>query len=737
MLSKTLLLAMGTAVLAAGFLGLPKSETAQKPKTAPPASDSKTLGKYGPLDFPKTWPAPLARPAGSLDQVADILATKIMAGGPEALPALQRAALESGFAIHGKDGNVLYSPDPAIANGISMLDLDLVVAVEGVKRQVLVSFEDLQKQLDPELSDFGLALHLYDAVSESSQHKNAGRKFWSSFMVELSMQSDGPEAMSLPQSYFMLYMGAGQAWAGSEGAEPETEPETTPGLPEAEEPPPHGPLAQAQARDASFGNLRQSITSFSDTAIAEYMSQNASRGRSGYASLLRLARQQALMTGTELLVRWPGEPLVKRKVTGQEGESDDLFFSTNFDVTADFRERFEAARAFLPRTQPLPPNGPLEVNAHCTPGDRFVVRPNSFRIPAEEVQVALVGTRQTRTLPTVPLQEDLTLPLEVKAIYNAGPSPIVAAHKKLNVAVRDWLPTGLIVEVDLKLEGSGTLTSDDHTLKWTIYRSYFHRVALDMELPSSAMISLTPFNAQQPNRFKSWMNDITKQSPFTYGYVVREVYTTDGPASGCGTEPGERSQSWTRIFGSGLKSISGTKMDSAEWDSTDQRYGLATVFNPVRVTYSGRGTVDREGDMAILTGVELPPADQNVTLTLGNLKALNFNPSSGLSWASELTGYDGWAGNRKIDLTVNWKVKRQSGGNAPLSESEYAAVIQEVQEATQAFARKVEAESSTYNHAVAQRASIGGQLWVGDPSAASCDELVMSDALPTKSKARR
>src|SRR4051812_28460942 len=131
--------------------GLTPWQGEQKSKTAT-TSSAKTQERTIRLDsndqtysFPNPWPAPLPHPEGSIDDVAAELASKVLAGGPDALPALERAALESGFAIHDSTGKELYKPKDNRAVGVSILDFDLAVAAELTKRKDKTLMGDLAK----------------------------------------------------------------------------------------------------------------------------------------------------------------------------------------------------------------------------------------------------------------------------------------------------------------------------------------------------------------------------------------------------------------------------------------------------------------------------------------------------------------------------------------------------------------------------------------------------------------
>ena len=73
---------------------------------------------------------------------------------------------------------------------------------------------------------------------------------------------------------------------------------------------------------------------------------------------------------------------------------------------------------------------------------------------------------------------------------------------------------------------------------------------------------------------------------------------------------------------------------------------------------------------------------------------------------------------------------------SPLSEAEVAVLRAEIQKATQAALMTAERQAVLYDSASVDKLNKGATLWAMDPAAASCDELVMADALPSKSNKR-
>ena len=746
----------------------------------PPSHDVATPEVPDVSHFPSPWPAPLAKPSGTPEQVATALAQKVLAGGPDALPALEGAALESGFSIHNSETKaILFSPSPETDIGMSMADFDLFVAAEGAKRKTVSQYGGLQSEIEGDLPDFPLNYLLPHETIEGVYSRHPGYQFFGNFIMQLGMKSTPPSGMDSsrqlrmpprpefkalgqdsnakfnePQICFLLYMAAGQAWAGSEGGDKKTEepPAEAPGVPPADEPPPHGPDARihGQALDAAFRDLRQVLTNLSDTSIAQTIIQNGSKGHSAHFTLLSLAQQRILQVGTKINFVVGLAPLVRTKIHGQTGGTRTLHVHVSFSVPDDVRTKYDTLRSFMIKSNPLPKNGPQDQPVMLSSLDvRIEVNPDHVRTSNGEATTKLIGAVQDQQLGKNPVADDYST--ELNAFVPAN-QPLVL--KVGYVPVRDWLPNGTTLLVGICVKGSGRqdLPGDTH-LYWAIDRWIVDTtdlpdpIPMSMITPNSSNKNLSSWT-QFFNPAKGWADPEPK-------YEVDDFYIYDGPVFDCASKAGERGQSVENVRSLPWKGNSNTYNSSpstVEWDSKTETYNFKRWIRKVPTEKWNNGVPDQPRDISILEDVDIPEAA--ATGNVPSRSALNeeFVQMMGLSAEGanntkiyQVKSLKDGKGDKTVAVDVVWKIYRPSakaggggGKQPPLSFAEQQALRAKVQELLAISVPKHNSSKNIHHWPDFKPAlttparAAHGPLWIADPSAATCSEIDIADSLPSK-----
>ncbi len=752
--------------LAVGY-GLWQTKPKVVQKTA--QTDNSTSGtdvstaEVPPLAFPSTWPAPLAKPEGTPQQVAASLARTVLAGGQDTLPALERAALESGFSIHDKDGKILFSPAPDADNGMSMLDLDLVVAAEGAKRKSFVTYDDLQHQLGTDV-DLPLKDLLPTAIIEALNSQHASQQLWANFILQLGMESNGDydsvgsagdTRVSGPQACFLLYEAAGQAWSATQPAPEKPANDANPTVPPADSPPPtgnhisHGPLSDTRtqslngtARDAAFRDLAQDMSQFSGTAINEYIASHPQS--TPHLSMLALEREQLIGTGTTINLKMQGAPLVRSSVTGKEGGSRPLFVFVTFKVSDEVRTRYDAARQFVPRAKALPNNGPQDVTvALPTDPDIIYAKPYSLSTGGAQVQAELIGAEQKRDLPDAPREDNYSA-----GVYAWVPAENPLVHHTFYVPIKDWLANGLEVSLHIKVEGSGILSYPEHDTKllWAIDRELADRINLNYDYPQAALTP-TLYDPKEPNRFTSYMKLVTdpkKPSPDpSPQYHVDDVFAYDAPAmGGCGKD-NERLRSVKTIKSLPWKTQQQppTGASIAQWDSKNKVYHFSFAYHSVPVEINQDQSTAQQTIMSVVDDIDIPKMIGMIfdtgMVSLPNVQPIGSDPPLKF----KVKSLEGGSGPNEVSVSLGWVIQRKgaaggTGSNPPLTWVEQQEIRDRAESELARLmslpANAIETPRQTAMGALAR--SHHGPLWLSDPSAATCSEIEIDDELPQSAR---
>ncbi len=763
--SGALLCAATVALSASGGFGAWHAEQKTPAKTdQKDQADVETSGKEistgqepGPLTFPDTWPAPLPAQSGDATQAATALAKKVLAGGPDALPALERAALQSGFSIHDQDGKVIFSPTAEADNGMSMLDMDLVVAAEGARRKTMMTYGDLQQNSGMTEEEFPLAYMFGHEIAEGIFCKNPALQFLSQFVMQLGAQSnDEADALgssnetrlNVPQAIFQSYLAAGEAWAGAQPGTGNATPEEAPTVPPADEPPPagqvigHGPFLQAAARDAAFRNLQACQTSFSQAYILDFVQQHT--GATPHSSLLALARMQLLRAGTTISLRMSGAPLVRSSLTGHTGGKRHLYVRVTFNISEDMRRRYNAARKFVPSAKALPDQGIQNVSVKLmTDFDVIVPKPIVVPTNGTEGDADLVGAVQTRTLTGTRLEDYYDTKL-----HAIVPPNDAIARKMFTVPIKDWLESGLTITIHIKVDGSGVISGDDSNLYWIIDRELVETSDLNYDMPMAAVSG----TATLPNdkRFTSWMQrpdpmNPTKQDP-PPSYHVSDLYVYEGPVADCAAKKGQRGQSVKRVESLPWKEPDEMTFNQSrvEWDAKLKKYSFAAAYQPVLVETSTDGASEGQTRMSILDGLEVPADFQHVVNESQMTVGLVDPTGNGVPETLEVKAFQGLNGPKTVRVSIDWIIKRpgaSAGQQPPLTVAERQALQTKIQLMLAKALPKPEPSEGAFDLAdlkprlAPSAIAAHGPLWIADPSAAACSETQVSDQFPLSVKA--
>jgi hypothetical protein len=143
--------------------------------------------------------------------------------------------------------------------------------------------------------------------------------------------------------------------------------------------------------------------------------------------------------------------------------------------------------------------------------------------------------------------------------------------------------------------------------------------------------------------------------------------------------------------------------------------------------------------MLVLDGVQVPPPAADSVLEQGSIKVMNSRGSGGFSWVADLTSYQGWSGDRRLNMDISWKVgqpKSTGGGKSPaLSVAQQQYVQQRAKEIASKTLAKMMNNSSENQVVPLMSIRPAGPIWSSDPSAATCSEVDIEDGLPPSATA--
>jgi len=727
-------------------------QTKQKPKTPAPQTETTAqtepveVGQTGPdFQFPNPWPAPLARPDGSVDDVAATLARKVLAGGPDALPALERAALESGFAIHDENGKELYKPDDSRSVGVSMLDLDLATAAELTKRKNKTTVAQLQQQIseNPDLNGISLSDLFSTTVSdfEGADDERPSMRFWGQFVQALGWESNrefrdpalGSDRDELcgAQVTWLLYMASAQAAAATRGANVQQAPQETPAEnpPTAQDPPPHGPsIARQGLPNDAITNLNLVTQLSAQPNYQQAFQDIQKKGFSPELGFIELCRQQMISLGLYFDFN-PPKQLVRTKTYGQTGGSSTLRVRLTLRVDKDMRRRYNEAVAVFPKAQPLPADGPVH-------GARFTITPpdecdvDSTSSVSHDIETfTLTAKKQMRHLVSNPKPDDYQ-----RTIYINADSSLMSCHASVPLDIRDWQPTGMKIRVIGRLAGYGDINDGGGSKRhWEMFRSLFGIINLTTAIPAPSIHTSTDVT-----RYTTWMQypQNPENQPNPWSYSVNDAYKSEGPVGGCGSKPGA--------------TMTQTEEDKDRRASADEEKAL--LFN------TGVGELDQKAKTLAITfplpgalpvtvkgrGPDTIAFLQDVTLTntapheitQGDAKFMDI--STGTTGGFQLDKdyvFDGKymlapKGKDKVEVEIDVTVTfSPPPGSTP---AQMADAVQQAKAATRDWLASLlqppPRNSSSHFDEPLQEGH--GPLWISDASAATCWEVQLADELP-------
>jgi hypothetical protein len=717
-------------------------------KTNPPAvSQEFTIGNQSAAEWPDPWPAPMPKPEGTPDEVAADLAKIVLNGGPDTLPALERAALESGFSIHDESGKVLFMPDDASDIGLSMLNFDLAIASENTKTKKKILISDLERGIheNDELKDISLPDAFADTMKANLDEFHAGLRFWAQFVSSLSSQSDGDydavavcdddSEISGPQATWLLYLSAGQAAAGL--MTPAEQPDNPPLGSHLAVPPSDANMRQGTNIPA-FRDLSRSLTQQQRSTIAQKIQQSQSHLDPQIRFLnevLRLARNQFV----QIEGNYYNPPLIHAKVFDQLGGEMHLKIVPILKVPAKFRAKYQAAMATVPGANPMPPDGPLKLaDVRLEEDDLFTVAQKGM--DDSGASLILQGTKQERHLVANPVAEDFTIP-SVGLVTYADPA-FGFERIKTNVPYRDWHNPGGLLSVMMTVHGSGTLKNPEGgvTMHWTINRKAESKALLIQSLPI-AMYAIG--GAKQGDAsVLSWVTSFDPNvNPTSWKFMIDDETTITAPIGGCATKEGETTTATDTVKDRApsaeerefLKVIgAAVQIDKAKKPS----FHATTPAAPVKRKSSGN--TPRNDTMDMLEDVDVTPPP-GVRLDHG-IEVDDAGGSGAISIAvsGKLAGYDTWRGNagdHQVAITITYRIQSAAQTTTP-PDQQATLSLQQIKHLLALQSRRL-LVGSTSNWKLGGSSSailVNGPVWVRKGPAITCSEIVIRDKMPTKKK---
>ena len=737
-----------------------KKTTAPQAPTATQSQPTDLEPESTPFTFPNPWPAPLARPEGSVDEVAEILAQKVLAGGSDALPALERAALESGFAIHGEHGEVLYKPEDSNSVGVSMLDFDLAAAAESTRHKQKTRMADLQKIASKNSSLKGISLKdlfsstVADYGDEGDEIPN--KRFWGQFVQALGSESEGQfddgttasDDIRLcgAQVTWLLYMASGQAAAAtsSDSVQPaQTSPAENP--PTAEDPPPHGPSAQQQQRTGGdvITNLVDVVQLSSRPDFHDIFQAAQSRGGRLTLAFIELCRERAMLLGLRVKGKRVIDRLVRTKKFGETGGSTTFEVIAYLEIDDEIRRRYQEAVAVFPEAISLPEDGPLEGAEYTVvPPDECDLDPTTQthefvfqgrRTYAMQV-FKLTAKRQERQLSQNPVPDDYSRQVDVQV-----DTPFGSTVDALDLPIRDWLPRGVVVIIDGKVSGHGTLKRSEGTkLKWSIDRTIIGGINLSTFSPIPYIHSAST----GASRYTSWTQYAGNADyvPEDWFCRVNDRYKTILPADGCGHKrgatttstitdkdrPRDQGEAWQTQFNTGF----------AEFDKRDNTVSIKVPLPKIPVVTNPSDFKDMV-DPFVYLDLDSSPSP----VVEGSLQFMGM--SSGTTTESFQVDHRfhynakynaPGTGGRHVDIDF-YVVVKFVPPSSPTT-NEVMAVLDRAKTSAKSVVSSMLAQSFSRPQLRSDdRMPVGhGPLWVSDASAATCSEIEIDDELPPSAR---
>ena len=172
------------------------------PKEPGPGSAQITFPKPENSVMSQSWrsgelPAPLPVPPGNADEVAAILARKVLAQNDESVPALLAALQMAGFTITNKDGKVALAPADGKGQGLTVNGWEVASMAKMLSDGRVVPLAELEKDLQsvPLLSQLPQKNHnigdlLVDGLRiNAANDRNPYLRSWARFIIELGRNS--------------------------------------------------------------------------------------------------------------------------------------------------------------------------------------------------------------------------------------------------------------------------------------------------------------------------------------------------------------------------------------------------------------------------------------------------------------------------------------------------------------------------------------------------------------------
>jgi hypothetical protein len=755
----------------------------KKPGTDSVQSDKPTLRPSSPheLKFPNPWPQPLDVPDTDPEEAAWYLAQKVIAGGTDALPALERAALLSGFSIHSSDGKILYSPEEGCDLGLSMLDLDLVIAADLTSGQVPATLADLETHLRAKGFKIPAAQLLGKTVTAWQDNFHPGKYFFSNFMIGLCSRNDGGEVnfeelapdteVCAAQLTFLSYVAFGMSAVGentrnglppgvkedirlASGEEEKDEP--APGVPPAEEPPPtaedpppHGPNAsQSTAAGVSLRNLMQAMAEFVSMDWSEYVRQNTTPGSNPQLAILEFIRIQIYRSGLRpVCVGQTPNPLVRTKTKGQKGGNSDLRVDVTLSISSDIRQKYAAARLELPGAAPLAPDGPIDVLvkalAHDENGmdDQALDTPNYQSVGTGKINFSLVGATQKKNLlaKVEPVRRwpTLTVKFSPQAIKGCPFVPF-----EIKVPVTDWRNSGLYLDFQISVEGHGTYVwKGGRKVVWSVNRMLSDSSLLNTEMPGGALLEGGQVPLNKIMEYTGWTKDPNKGLDETFEYYVRDnyIYTNRVGAGGCAVRDSRRKpQTSFRRYADrkepAPKDMGADLLQIHEVANTKD-FGFMSSFWPIPVLLTESYNKPLNTHIRVFFGTERNSPPPYVKLEDGLITLKGRSKSGSFDLTGTLKELTGGRGKNTVKIHVFWiiggdhlfSLDKNPPNNdpppppPPPNEQPFYAK-------TQKQFRGGSRLSDLNSPNAKQRRK--DELWVDHNSAATCSEIILSDSLP-------
>ena len=545
---------VGLMILMATVEGAQGTKAKANPKPSPKSAQAASqieapvpleFGDNGPdFDMPTNWPAPGARPSGSPEAAAAALARSVLKGGPDALPAIQRAALESGISIRNESGEVIFAAPESADIGLSVSDFELAVAAFATHRNATMEFAELNKVYasDERLASMDLRSLLEKTLNQFQGSIHPGKRFWAQFVRSFGLTPGSPysflfekeEGASIcsAQLVWLSYVGAGQMHAAFR-RNPHENLLTALG--------PFRFERQRPSQMAAMRNLQRIVQHLGQGPIAQHIQTTVSGGNDPAWAMLELAASELIRTGTRITGTLRNSPLVRTKTRGQTGGDSTLEVRIDFQLSSAARARFARNAQSLGATVPLPPNGPLEcgtlaanllgnslVHIANVPQWMTAISPGRYRI-------VLRGDAQHEgfTANAKPVMREASISV------NGNHSSLVVGYqpqRTFRIPVRDWLQPGVLLHFELEVTGSGTEEMlSGGSVSWYMIRSLSGITKLTLKMPGATLPDMSGRFDPNGTGYVSWMQN-PEEEGLLLDYKIYDFFNYRTPGSGCGEE---------------------------------------------------------------------------------------------------------------------------------------------------------------------------------------------------------